>query len=142
MSDEQNDMVLEFDTDISAAEKPPAFPIGTYPCSVQSIESGEAKSSGNRQIKVTLVIEPENYPADYPVEIEPDGVKLTHFVTATNKPRDKHRVRLLCETFGVAGGAAIVLSDFLGKEAQVEVSHDTYLGETQARVAKLLSKDA
>ena len=123
MSDVIDEGVLEFDMDISDAEKPPLFPIGWYPAEIKSASAGLSKSSGNRMVTFTTTISPDDYPADYPAEIEPDGKEFRLYIPATNKPKDKYRWRQICEAVGVTPSSELRMEDFFGKKWMVEVVH-------------------
>lgn len=143
MSTTLDEGVFEFDEDISGAEPPPPFPNGVYGAEIVQVPVQLSKSSGNTMWVPEVLIPTDEYPPDYPVEEEPEGIRLRTYITvgAPGRPstaREKVRARRFCETAGVTPSSSINMTDFMGKAVRVEVEGELYEGEMRPRVKRIL----
>lgn len=139
MADESLPSVLDYDVDINDAKPIPPLPEGEYPASVISADVETSKNSGNRMIKVTHVIRPESYPADF-VDGDPDGTKLINYIVVEPSPKYFFAIKQACATYGVtvrrlpSGGSRVDAQDFVGQDVMVTVGHEDYQGKTNPRI--------
>lgn len=129
--------VFEFDEDITDVEVPPPFPVGKYLGEITSSVFQNSKSSGKRMLVLDWLIPTDEY-KDYPVEFEPEGIRLTTYHVLDNKPRTKVRTRELCDKVGVTYSSKLIAGEFLTKNAILEIGHEKDLeGNPVARVARI-----
>ena len=143
MSNVIDEGIFEFDEDISTAEPPPPFPNGTYNGEVVQVAVQLSKSSGNRMWVPEVIIPTHEYPADYPTEEEPEGIRLRTYITvgAPGRPstaREMVRARRFCEAAGVTTSSSINMTDFMGKPVIVEVEGELYEGEVRPKIKRIL----
>ena len=133
-----DDSILTFSEDISTAEAPEPLPIGLYPASIQGAEVKTSQNSGNRYLDLSLLIAPDSFPADYPIENNPDGA-LIHFrrTIVEDTPRARHSIRRLCEACGVVASKELNVMEFVGQEVSVEIVHDEYNGVTREDIKSI-----
>jgi len=138
MSEEMGESIIEFSEDITGAEAPPPLPIGTYPFVVKGAEAKVSSNSGNKYACTTLFIAPEDFPADFDMSNNPDGISLKHnLVSLEDTPKGRFSVRRHCETLGAPMSKQIDLNDWVGLEGIVEVTHQDYEGMPMAQAGKL-----
>ena len=136
MTDEQGS-IIEYEDDISNAEAPEPLPEGDYPAVVRSAER-KVSGAGNPYVAVGFYISPDDYPPDFPVEEEPDGVLLTYRrVPGGTTKRDRYRMRMFCESIGAPTGSRMNLNDWIGLNASVTVVQEDYEGEPRAQIVKV-----
>lgn len=136
MSEEQV-TILEFSEDIATAEQPDPLPARDYPAEIRSAEIKESQK-GNKYFSVQLFVAPENYPADYPIENNPDGRVLTfNRLMAEDTPNNRYRLRKFLETIGVPASKRVDCNEWIGQHVIVEVAHREWQGETREEVAKI-----
>ena len=142
MSDELP-MILDLGTDIAEAAAPEILPTGTYIGEVRQCEP-KVSNSGNKYIAVQFYISPDEYPADYDVAEAPDGVILTFNRVPFPEPGDKrgiYRMRKFMEALEAPfEGSKVDLDKWVGLKAALNISHETYEGETRASI-KSVTKD-
>lgn len=135
---EEMDDIIDYDDDVSDAEAPDPIPVGTYPAQIVSAEK-KVSGKGNNYINVGFQISTDDYPADFPVENEPDGVRLSYMrLSPDNRPRARFAMKKFIEAVGAKGGKSINIKEWIGLEAKLRVSHDTYEGMPQARIDAVL----
>jgi len=136
MTDEMSS-IIEFDADISQQEAPEPLPVGTYSAQITEVES-KVSQSGNKYAAVSFYVSVDDFPADYPVENNPDGVRLVYrraSLMDTNQGR--YGLRKFCESIGAPMSTRIDLNDWVGLEATVEVDHDEWNGDIRANIVKV-----
>ena len=136
MSEEMSS-IIEFDADIAQQEAPEPLPAGTYNAQITATEA-KVSQSGNKYAAVTFYISVDDFPADYPVENNPDGVRLIYrraSLMDTNQGR--YGLRKFCESIGAPMSTRIDLNDWVGLEATVEVDLDEWNGETRANITSV-----
>lgn len=130
--------IVEFSSDVSEQDAPKPLPVGDYPASIRGAESATSQSSGKRYAKVQFFIAPEHYPADY-TEGDPDGTTLTYnLVSLEDTPKGRYSVKRFCEAIGAqVPGRRLDLSEWVGLEARLSITHRTYEDQLQANIAKV-----
>lgn len=137
MTDEN---ILSFSEDISAAEAPEPLPVGEYPATINGAEVKTSQSSGNRYLDLTLFIAPDDFPADYPIENNPDGASI-HYrrCVVEDTPRARFNVRRLCEAAGVVASKNLNVNDFVGQQVRVKIAHDEYNGMPREDITEVMA---
>lgn len=140
MSDTES--MFDFTTDLETAEKPPLFPEGEYVAVVTKAEPKMKAETGNRWLDIYYKISPEQYPADYPAELAPDGktVKLMS-PQLNNDKRGTWNAAELKRAHGLSLKGGITANEFIGARAKVRVKHDTFNGVTREKVTSVQVAD-
>lgn len=129
--------ILEFSEDIASAEQPDPLPARDYPAEIRGAEVKESQK-GNKYFSVQLFISPEDYPADYPAENNPDGRVITfNRLMAEDTPNNRYRLRKFLETIGVPGSKRVDTNEWIGQHVIVEIAHREWQGEIREEIAKV-----
>lgn len=135
MSEQEVQTIIEFSEDIATAEQPDPLPARDYPAEVKAVEIKES-AKGNKYFSVQFYISPENYPADYPLENNPDGRVITfNRLMAEDAPRARYQLRKFLETLGIPASKRIDVNEWLGQQVQVTIAHREWQGETREEIA-------
>lgn len=135
MSDDMPSIV-EFSEDVSKAEAPEPLPTGDY---VGVIRAAEVKMSqrDTKYAAVTFHIDASQYPADYQ-DGNPDGAVLIYRrVSLEDNPQARFGLRRFLDAIGAAGGKKVDVGDWIGNEATIEVSHESYEGVMRAQISRV-----
>lgn len=131
MSDEIGS-IIEYQEDISNAEAPKPIPVGDYTAEIRSAEIKEGPKA--KYIAVQFFIPADEYPADF-TDGNPDGTPLTYMRLSPNQDqRSKYNMRKFCEAIGAPLGNRIDLTDWIGKNAVLNIAHSPYEGVMQANI--------
>lgn len=134
MSEDTSPGILEYSEDISTAEAPPPLPVGDYMGTIKEVRK-MTSTAGNEYLAVTFHIGVDQFPADYDAENNPDGVTLVYRRLLTDDmPRPRHAMRKFCSAINVPMGRKIDTSEWIGREAKLTLSHDTYEGQTREQI--------
>lgn len=132
----ENENILSYGEDIADAKAPPPLPDGVYVAEIRNATT-KVSAAGNTMVPVTVNISPDDFPADYPVEFNPDGVTLTSYrLIYEDSARGRHRMRKFCENIGATMGKHINPFDWIGKKVLVTVGHEEYEGEQRNNIQK------
>ncbi|CAB4163250.1 hypothetical protein UFOVP810_9 [uncultured Caudovirales phage] len=124
--------VYEFSTNVADAKPPQPLPTGEYRATVRGIEPAVSKSSGNQMAVISYFVSPDQYPADY-VDGNPEGTTSNFYLSLVDNPRNIWLLKQMCEMHGVVASKRINLTEFMGQDVVVSVSHEDYQGMPQAR---------
>ncbi len=135
---EQNSLpsVFEYGSNIADAQPPKPLPAGTYRGVVKMVETQRSKNSGALQAKVDFIVDPKQYPADF-TDGDANGTLLSTYINMEDNPKANYRRRLFCEAIGAPMSKRIDVTQWMGLEAKIEVTHEDYQGLPQARVGKV-----
>lgn len=126
--------VLEFSSDVSQQEAPPALPARTYPatCTAASVKQSGSKPE-NQLLNLEFTIDPSTFPADFP---ESDPVKLywNRNVVNQDTARARYQLKLLCEKMKVMASRKIDVNDFVGKQVNLKVKNGSWQGVPRAEI--------
>lgn len=129
--------VVEFDSDISTAERPKPLPAGIYKGTIVGAEVKMSKA-GNRYASVSIKVSAEDYPADY-TEGNKDGTTLRYNrLVLENTAQAKYALRKFCQTVGLPMSTRIDVAEWLGNTLKIEVTNSLYEGEQRAEIARLV----
>jgi|SRR5215469_267969 len=139
MSGSTQQTIITFSKDITDAPPPPLLPPRTYRAEV--ISAAVRPSQGNPEHwfwNVGLRVPSSEYPADF--EGDPEGTTVYfNRARADDSITGAYQTRKLMEMIGGPLGKQIDCNALLGLWANIEVSHNTFQGETRAQVARVLS---
>ena len=126
--------VVTFSEDVAKAEQPDPLPAGQYRGEIRKVEP-KMSGAGNKYAAVHFFITPDQYPADYPPENNPDGMTMVYNrVMLEDTGRNRWRMRQFIEAIGAKGGKELDLNSWIGLAALVDIDHEDYEGETRERV--------
>ncbi len=138
MSNEELGSIIEYSEDISDAEAPDPLPPGEYEAEIKGVEAKVGVSSGKKYAAVQFYIPVDQYPPDYPVEHNPDGVTITYrMVPLEDTPRARFQCRRFCEAIGAKPGKRIDLNDWMSLSAMVGVQNEEYEGIPREVITKV-----
>mgnify|MGYP007071567189 CR=1 FL=1 len=124
--------VYEFSTNIADAKPPQPLPTGEYRASVRNIEPAVSKSSGKPMAVITYFISADQYPADF-TDGNPEGATGNVYMSLEESPRNIWQIKQMCEMHGVVASKRLNLTEFMGQDVIVNVTHEEYQGMPQAR---------
>lgn len=128
--------ILELDSSLADAEKPPEIPAGVYVGEVMEVQEKDAQS-GNRYYAIKFVIPPENLPADIREQWE-DGCTLywnRNLIPTAKDRRALFNLKRLIEAFGLDTNTSTVdPNEWMGRTARLRVVHGKYQGEVRAEI--------
>ncbi len=135
---EELSSIVEFSVNLKDQKEPEPLPLANY---VGVINNTEVRMS-QRETKYAAVafhISVDQYPADYK-DGNPDGTTIIYRrVSLEDNPGARYGARRFCEAIGAPLGKKIDISEWVGLEATVEVTHNTYEGRTSPNINKVQS---
>lgn len=119
---EGDNFTFEYDEDLAGALAPEVLPEREYLAVVVDAKRGESKASGKPQLLLEYLIAPEQYPADFPVEHEPDGVKVRYYSPDVgNNVHGRYNMKLIIQAHGLPLGSRVSAADFVGQRVLLSV---------------------
>lgn len=130
--------MLSYSQEIKDAEKPKPLPPGQYRGTVRAVEQ-KLSGKGKKYIATQFHITPEQYPADFTNDGNPEGTTMTWGrVSGEDTPQGRYQVKKLFETLGAPlPGREVDLNQLLGREALLTIKHEPYQGELNATIDKM-----
>lgn len=125
---DDDESILSLDEDFSDAERPELLPVGTY---VGDIEKAVKKVSqrGSEYIALTIRIPPDQYPATFNADENPDGVLVYYNRLQTRDEngnftsKAKYRLRQFCEAIDAPMGKRLNIGEWVGKQIKCKIVH-------------------
>lgn len=128
--------IVEFSSDVSSAEQPPALPVGNYKAIIRGATKKLSQSS-KYYAETLFFINPDQYPVDFTAG-SPDGMTIAYRrLSLEDTPNGRFQVRQFCQAIGAPMAKQIDLNDWINREAVVEVIHETYEGVTRAAIKRV-----
>lgn len=135
MSEESS--IIQYDEDISNAQPPAPLPESEYPATIVGAQI-RTSGQGNQYVETMFRVDPDDFPADYPIEEAPDGVQLAYRrVPVDNTKSARYRMRRFCETIGAPCGTSVDVNEWVGLTATIVVKHEEYEGEPRANIVSV-----
>lgn len=132
--------IMEFAEDISTVEAPEPLPVGEYPATIRGAEIKLGTTSGKQYAAVSFYISPEEYPADYPVDVAPDGKIIIYRRVPMEYDRaSMFQLRKFCEAINAPMAKKIDVTEWIGLEARVQIGHDTWEGLPREQIERVAS---
>lgn len=119
--------VFEYDNDLSDAIQPQCLPDGMKVVGeVEDARLVVSEQTGKPQLVMRHVVSPDNYPADYPVEHYPDGIRLTYFSPEiSNTVPGRYHAKKLATAYQVPLSKRLRAQDFVGKKVKLLIAIKT-----------------
>lgn len=128
--------IVSFSVDLSTAEAPAPLPAGEYRGTIRSA-SPKVSQNGKKYAEVAFYIGSEQYPVDHK-DGNPDGTTIMfRRVSLEDTPQGRYGARRFLESIGAPLGKRIDLTEWSGREAAVEVGHETYEGVARAVIQRV-----
>lgn len=139
MSDQEElGSIVEYTEDLAEQEQPEPLPPGEYEAEIKGAEQKVGNMSGKRYAATTFHIPVDQYPPDYPVEQNPDGVSIIYrMVSLEDNPKARWSAKRFIDAIGAKPGKRIDLNDWVGLSAMVGIQHDDYEGVTREVITKV-----
>lgn len=130
--------IVEYTEDLAEQEQPEPLPPGEYEAEIKGAEQKIGNASGKRYAATTFHIPVDQYPPDYPVEQNPDGVSIIYrMVSLEDNPKARWSAKRFIDAIGAKPGKRIDLNDWVGLSAMVGIQHDDYEGVTREVITKV-----
>jgi hypothetical protein len=128
--------IVEFSVDLNKQEEPEPLPAGEYTGVIRSAVQ-KTSQKGTRYGEIAFFIDSDQYPADY-TEGNPDGTTLYYRrVSFEDNPMARYGTRRFCEAISAPLGKKVDLNEWVGLEAVVEITHETYEGSRRANINRV-----
>ncbi len=139
MSDnEELGSIVEYTEDLADQEAPEPLPPSEYEAEIKGAEAKISNTSGKKYAAVSFYIPVDQFPPDYPVENNPDGVTIIYrMVPLEDNPRARFSCKRFIAAIGAKPGKRIDLNDWVGLSAMVGVQTDSYEGIDREQITKV-----
>ena len=140
MPEDQEELgsIIEYTEDLAEQEAPEPLPPSEYEAEIKGAEAKISNTSGKKYAAVSFYIPVDQYPPDYPVEHNPDGVTIIYrMVPLEDNPRARFSCKRFIEAIGAKPGKRIDLNDWMGLTAMVGVQNDVYEGVNRETITKV-----
>ncbi len=135
MTDELSSIV-DFSIDLNKQEAPEPLPPGEYDAVIRAAEVKESQR-GTRYGAISFHISADQYPPDFK-DGSDDGLTLIYRrVGLEDNPQARYGTKRFCEAIGAPLAKSIDVSEWVGLEAAVDVTLDTYEGVTRAVIDRV-----
>ena len=128
--------IVSFSIDLNDQEAPEPLPVGKY---IGVIRNAEVKESqrGTKYGAISFHIGADQYPVDFSDGNE-DGMTLVYRrVGLEDNPQARYGTKRFMESIGAPLSKQVDLSSWIGLEAMLEVTHETYEGVTRANIDRV-----
>ena len=133
---EDHSSIVEFSINLKDQEQPEPLPAGKYNGVIRATEVKESQR-GTMYGAVSFHIGADQFPADYK-DGNDDGMTLVYRrVGLEDNPQARFGTKRFMEAIGAPLSKKIDLSEWIGMEAVLEVTHETYEGVTRATVNRV-----
>ncbi len=130
--------IVEYTEDLNDQEAPEPLPPNEYEGTITAAEQKISNTSGKRYAAVTFHIPVDQFPPDYPVEHNPDGVHIIYrMAPLEDNPRARWQTKRFIEAIGAKPGKQIDLNDWMHLSASVGVGNDEYEGQMREVINKV-----
>lgn len=128
--------VIEFSEDLSKAEAPKPLPRGEYLATIRTV-GAKTSQKETRYAEVWFHVSSDQYPADYK-EGGADGTSIPYRrVSLEDTPRGRYGCRRFIEAIGAPLGKRIDVSEWVGREAVVEIENEKWEGVDRANITRV-----
>jgi|TARA_R110000822_G_scaffold300834_3_gene424377 hypothetical protein len=133
---EELSSVVEYSIDLNKQDQPEPLPAGKYTGVIRNAEVKESQR-GTMYCAVSFHIGADQFPADYK-DGNDDGMTLVYRrVGLEDNPQARFGTKRFIESIGAPLSKRIDVSEWVGMEAALEVTHETYEGVTRASIDRV-----
>lgn len=137
--------IIDLDLNLDEMEDYEILPDGAYPAECTQAEV-RTSDKGNSYFYTMWKIDPANYPIDYDKANAPNGSVMNYSRVQVPTPGDRRsitNVKKLMSAMGLSlKTSSIDCSQWVGKQAMINVGHEDYNGETRNSIKTIESEDA
>ena len=139
MTEDHDDMIIEYGIDISEAEAPDPLPVGEYLAQIRGVSRKTSATSGKDYAAVSFYVSPEEYPADFDPAMAPDGKTLVYRRVSldTKSPAAAFNMRRFCEAIGAPMSRQVNLNEWINLDARITIEHDEYEGINRENIVRV-----
>jgi hypothetical protein len=135
---EELSSIVDFSVDLNKQEAPEPLPAGKYTGVIRNAEVKESQR-GTHYCAVSFHVGADQYPADFK-DGSDDGLTLVYRrVGLEDNPQARYGTKKFIEAIGAPLAKKIDVSEWVGMEGALEVSHETYEGVTRAVIIRVAS---
>lgn len=128
--------IIEYQEDLSKAEAPVPLPTGDYSAVIRQAEQ-RISQRDTKYGAISFFIDAGQYPADF-TEGNPDGMVIVYRrLSFEENPQARYGARRFCEAVGAPMSKKLDLSEWVGLECTVEVTHESYEGVTRSVINRV-----
>ena len=133
---EELSSIVEFSIDLNKQEAPEPLPPGEYTGVIRKTEVKESQR-GTMYAAISFHIDADQFPPDFK-DGPDDGLTLVfRRVGLEDNPQARFGTKRFIESIGAPLAKKIDVSEWIGMEAALDVSHDTYEGTTRAVIDRV-----
>lgn len=137
MAQDDTMTIVEFSEDIADAEAPEPLPVGEYPATIRAAEI-KLSQRNTKYAAVSFHISPDDFPADYPADLAPDGkTVIFRRVSMEDNQQARFGLKRFLSAIGAPMSKKIDVNEWVGLDAKVQIEHDTYEGVTREQIARV-----
>ena len=128
--------IIEFSIDLNKQDQPEPLPVGKYSGVIRNAEVKE-RQRGTMYAAVSFHIGADQFPADYK-DGNDDGMTLVYRRCGLeDNPQARFGANRFIESIGAPVAKKIDVSEWVGMEAGLDVTHETYEGVTRAIIDRV-----
>ncbi len=140
MAEDDLGSIVEYSEDLADQEQPELLPANDYEGEIRLAIQKISNTSGKKYAAVTFHIPVQQYPADYGVSNNPDGLNVVfRLVPLEDNPRARFQAKRFVMAIGAKPGKRIDLNDWIGQTARVTIGDDTFEGVDRETITKVQS---
>lgn len=133
---EELSSIVEFSIDLNKQEAPEPLPAGEYTGVIRKAEVKESQR-GTMYGAISFHIDADQFPPDFK-DGPDDGLTLVYRrVGLEDNPQARFGTKRFIEAIGAPLAKKIDVNEWVGMEAALDVSHDTYEGTTRAVIDRV-----
>ena len=128
--------VIEFSIDLNKQDQPEPLPVGKYMGVIRNAEVKESQR-GTRYAAVSFHIGADQFPADYKDGNDDGQTLIYRRVGLEDNPQARFGTKWFIETIGCPLAKKIDVGEWVGSEAALDITHETYEGVTRAVIDRV-----
>ncbi len=138
MAEDELGSIVEYSEDLADQEAPELLPANDYEGEIRLAEQKISNTSGKKYAAVTFHVPVDQFPPDYGVENNPDGLNVIYrMVPLEDNPRARFQCKRFITAIGGKPGKRIDLNDWIGLTARVSIGGDTFEGVEREVITKV-----
>jgi RNase P/RNase MRP subunit p30 len=134
--------IIELGSKIEEMEEYEPLPEGQYIATIRSVEIKHSEKLPHGYFNIQMLVEPEQYPADYDAANNPEGTPLTYARVQVPTSENRRSVNTFRKFLAVLGmepkGDKFSTEDWVNKEVQVLLKRTEYQGNPTNNVESVM----